>query len=79
MEDFISNDDFNLELRALDEALINIECDEILARADRYGLQLEVVWSAFKHKEQFPNASFLECLQVGAKDWDVESGEEIGS
>jgi hypothetical protein len=79
MEDFISNDDFNLELRALDEALINIECDEILARADRYGLQLEVVWSAFRHKEQFPNASFLECLQVGAKDWDVESGEEIGS
>jgi hypothetical protein len=76
MEDFISQDDFQLELKAMDEAIINMECDEILSRADRYGLQLEVVWSAFKHKEQFPKASFLECLQVGAKDWDVECGEE---
>jgi len=71
MEDFISNDDFNLELRALDEALINIECDEILARAERSSMLLEVVWSAFKHKEQFKDASFLECLQVGAKEWDI--------
>jgi hypothetical protein len=76
MEDFISQDEFQLELKAMDEAIINMECDEILSRADRYGLQLEVVWSAFKHKEQFPKASFLECLQVGAKDWDVECGEE---
>ena len=79
MEDFISQEEFQLELKAMDEAIINMECDEILSRADRYGLQLEVVWSAFKHKDQFPDASFLECLQVGAKDWDVESGEEIGS
>ncbi len=78
MEDFISQDEFQLELKAMDEAIINMKCDEILSRADRYGLQLEVVWSAFRHKEQFPDASFLECLQVGAKDWDVESGEEIG-
>ena len=78
MEDFISQDEFQLESKAMEEAIINIKCDEILSRADRYGLQLEVVWSAFRHKEQFPNASFLECLQVGAKDWDVESGEEIG-
>ena len=71
MEDFISNEDFNLELKALDEALINIECDEILAHADRRGLMLEVVWSAFKHKDQFKDASFLECLQVGAQEWDL--------
>jgi len=71
MEDFISNDDFNLELRALDEALINIECDDILVRSERCGMQLEVVWAAFKHKEQFKNASLLECLQVGAKEWDI--------
>jgi hypothetical protein len=71
MEDFISNDDFNLELRALDEALINIECDDILSRADANGMLLEVVWSAFKHKEQFKNASFLECLQVGLNEWDL--------
>jgi hypothetical protein len=76
MEDFISQDEFQLELKAMDEAIINMECDEILSRADRYGLQLEVVWSAFKHKEQFPDASFLQCLQVGAKDWDVEVGNK---
>jgi ribosomal protein S10 len=71
MEDFISQDEFQLELKAMDEAIINMECDEILSRADRYGLQLEVVWSAFKHKEQFKNASFLECLQVGLNEWDL--------
>jgi hypothetical protein len=71
MEDFISNDDFNMELRELDEALINIECDDILSRADANGMLLEVVWSAFKHKEQFKNASFLECLQVGLNEWDL--------
>ncbi len=71
MEDFISQDEFQLELKALDEALINIECDEILAHADRCGMQLEVVWAAFKHKEQFKDASLLECLQVGAKEWDL--------
>jgi hypothetical protein len=77
MEDFISQEEFQLEIKAMDEALFNIECEEILSRSDRYGLQLEVVWSAFKHKEQFPNASFLECLQVGAKDWDVDHNNNI--
>lgn len=72
MEDFISQDEFQLELKAMDEAIINMKCDEILSRADRYGLQLEVIWSAFRHKEQFPSASFLECLQVGANEWDLD-------
>ena len=36
MEDFISQDEFNLELSAFDEALINIECDEILVLADKF-------------------------------------------
>jgi hypothetical protein len=71
MEDFISQDEFQLEFKAMDKALINIECDEILARSGRYGLHLEVVSSAFKHKEQFKDASLLECLQVGANEWDV--------
>ena len=71
MEDFISQEEFQLELKAIDEALINIECDEILSRSDCHGLQLEVVCAAFKHKEQFKDASFLECLQVGAKEWDI--------
>ena len=60
-----------LEEQAQQEAIINEKCDAILAEADKRGLQLEVVWSAFKHKEQFPTASLLECLQVGADEWDV--------
>jgi hypothetical protein len=53
------------------EAYNNSECDRILSLSDKWGLQLEVVYSAFKHKEQFSNASLLECLQVGANEWDV--------
>ena len=60
-----------LEEQAQQEAIVNEKCDAILAEADKRGLQLEVVWSAFKHKEQFPTASLLECLQVGADEWDV--------
>ena len=56
---------------AQQEAMFNDQCDKILAHADYYNLQLEVVYSAFKHKEEFPQASLLECLQVGADEWDV--------
>jgi len=60
-----------LEEQARQEAVFNAKCDGILSKADKSGLQLEVVWSAFKHKEQFRDASLLECLQVGADEWDV--------
>jgi len=60
-----------LKEQSQQEASINGKCDAILAKADKRGLQREVVWSAFKHKEQFPTASLLECLQVGADEWDV--------
>jgi hypothetical protein len=60
-----------LEEQARQEAIFNTKCDDILSESDRLGLQLEVVWSAFKHKEQFPSSSLLECLQVGADEWDV--------
>jgi len=60
-----------LEEQAQQEAIFNNECEAILVSADLHNLQLEVVWSAFKHKEQFPTASLLECLQVGADEWDV--------
>jgi hypothetical protein len=60
-----------LNEQANQEAVINAKCDEILSQADKLGVQLEVIWSAFKHKEQFSNASLLECLQVGADEWDV--------
>ena len=62
---------FRVNQRDIDEANINDQCDFILSESDKRGLQLEVVWSAFKHKEQFPTASLLECLQVGAYEWDV--------
>jgi peptide subunit release factor 1 (eRF1) len=73
MEDFISQNEFQSEMSAIEEANFNSKCDEILSRADKFGIQLEVVYSAFKHKEQFPSASLLECLQVGAYEWDVLS------
>jgi hypothetical protein len=60
-----------LEEQARQEAIFNDKCDNILSKADKSGLQVEVVWSAFKHKEEFPKASLLECLQVGADEWDV--------
>ena len=60
-----------LEEQAKQEAIFNEKCDNILVKADKVGLQLEVIWSAFKHKEQFRDASLLECLQVGADEWDV--------
>ncbi len=60
-----------LEEQAKQEAIFNAKCDEILSQSDKAGVQLEVIWSAFKHKEQFRNASLLECLQVGADEWGV--------
>ena len=60
-----------LEEQAKQEAVFNDKCDVILTKSEKLGLQLEVVWSAFKHKEQFKTASLLECLQVGADEWDV--------
>ena len=60
-----------LEEQAKQEAVLNAKLDEILSQSDKAGLQLEVIWSAFKHKEQFSTASLLECLQVGADEWDV--------
>jgi hypothetical protein len=60
-----------LEEQVRQEAIFNAMCEEILSQSDKAGLQLEVIWSAFKHKEEFPKASLLECLQVGADEWDV--------
>jgi hypothetical protein len=43
----------------------------ILNRADEFGLTHEVLHSAFEHLRQFPTASVKECLQVGAREWDI--------
>ena len=53
------------------EKIFNHLCNSIIERSYRAGLQLEVIESAFKHKQEFPQASLLECLQVGADEWDV--------
>jgi hypothetical protein len=53
------------------EAKIKHECWKILSTAESFGLEVEVVTSAFKHKEEFHTASLLECLQVGADEWDI--------
>jgi hypothetical protein len=49
----------------------NNACDKIIVEAVNAGLAFEVIESAFQHKEQFPDAPLLQCLQVGADEWDV--------
>ena len=49
----------------------NKACDNIICDAVLHGLAFEVIQSAFKHKEQFKDAPLLQCLQVGADEWDV--------
>jgi hypothetical protein len=67
----IYEENFRTNQRDIDEANNNVQCDIILSESDKRGLQLKVIWSAFKHKQEFPQASLLECLQVGADEWDV--------
>jgi hypothetical protein len=49
----------------------NNACNQVMIDAVESGLAFEVIESAFKHKEQFPDAPLLQCLQVGADEWDV--------
>jgi hypothetical protein len=74
MEDFISQEEFNLELQSMDKFINKIEMQEgieLLKLADSYNMLFEVTISALEHKGAFPKASNLECLQVGAKEWDI--------
>ena len=66
MEDFISQEEF--------DNMNNVNMDSIeniIDLAKSMGLVTEVLVAAFNHKAQFPKASTLECLQVGAEDWDI--------
>lgn len=49
----------------------NQACDNIIVDAVLHSLAFEVIQSAFKHKEEFPDSPLLQCLQVGADEWDV--------
>lgn len=42
-----------------------------LELAEKHGLQIEVIYSAFEHKNNFPDASLAECFQVGLDEWDL--------
>lgn len=61
----------NMFLKSKDENNKDKVLFLILEKADKYGLVHEVLTSAFIHRKHFPNASLLECLQVGADEWDV--------
>ena len=61
----------NMFLKSKDENKEDKVLFSILEKADKYGVIHEVLTSAFIHRKHFPNASLLECLQVGADEWDV--------
>jgi hypothetical protein len=44
---------------------------EVLDNTKRYGLEIEVIYTALKHIKEFPDSSPLLALQIAAKDWDV--------
>jgi hypothetical protein len=66
MEDFITQEEF-IYTNGMD----SIQIEDIMSAATSAGLMVEVLVAAFNHKGQFPESTTLECLQVGAEDWDV--------
>ena len=58
-------------LQAQNEAHENARCDDILSLAEKSDLTLEVIYSAFRFKDNNPGASLLECLEEGAAEWDI--------
>lgn len=69
MEDFISQEEFSADHVFRRDT--SGKCNDILQLAVDNGLILEVFMSAFQHKEEFPDSSPLQCLQVGIHDWDI--------
>lgn len=67
MEDFVSQEEFNSHQGFMLES----QYHNILKLALESGVLVEVVMSSFRHKEQFKDASLLQCLQVGAGEWDM--------
>ena len=46
-------------------------CLEILDKTVERNLLFEVLWSAFQHKLEFPDALMLEALEIGAEEWYI--------
>ena len=44
---------------------------QILAYANEYGLQAEVITSAFKHMQDNPGCSIDSALYAGMASWDI--------
>ncbi len=47
-----------------------LEVLSILERVGKFGLTLEVVYTALKEMKNNPNSSPLLALQIAAEDWD---------
>lgn len=45
--------------------------DNALTHAAQQGLELEVIWSAFKAIQENPSLTIEEALEVGMGEWDI--------
>ena len=55
----------------MDLRMVMDDVDLALAAAKKYGLELEVMASAFIALKEDPNLSIVEALGVGLREWDV--------
>ena len=44
---------------------------QLLDKAERAGLIMEVIYSALNNMKDFPKSSPLLCIQIALEDWDV--------
>ena len=47
-----------------------IEMAQIIAKVERFGLMVEVMYTALNSMKESPSSSPLLCLQIAAEDWD---------
>lgn len=44
---------------------------QLLDKAERAGLTMEVIYSALNNMKDFPKSSPLLCIQIALEDWDI--------
>ena len=47
-----------------------MEMAQIIAKVERFGLMVEVMYTALNSMKESPSSSPLLCLQIAAEDWD---------
>ena len=47
-----------------------MEMAQIIAKVERHGLMVEVMYTALNSMKESPSSSPLLCLQIAAEDWD---------